>query len=159
MDYSQQIGEFWRNHLWAGVIASESLSLQEDVEDSEIRSLYQYMPVQAAANNMFDPEQHPYFERTLYIERRGEMQKLTPDGSRGRKRILILVSDSTTVFVAGKKTQTNILSDLAQAKNGSLAMYTEIIYEPLWGKTLTEISSKIVNLVDQTIIRYGVADP
>ena len=60
MDYSQQIGEFWKRQLWAGVIASESLSLQEDVEDSEIRVLYQYMPVQAAANNMFDPEQYPY---------------------------------------------------------------------------------------------------
>ena len=158
MDFSQQIGEFWKNHLWAGVIASESLSLQEDVEDSEIRSLYQYMPVQAAANNMFDPEQHPYLRELCTLGDEG-MQKLMPDGSRGRKRILILVSDSTTVFVAGKKTQTNILSDLASAKNGSLAMYTEIIYEPLWGKTLTEISSKIVNLVDQTIIRYGVSDP
>ena len=158
MDFSQQIGEFWKRQLWAGVIASESLSLQEDVEDSEIRSLYQYMPVQAAANNMFDPEQHPYLRELCTLEDEG-MQKLTPDGSRGRKRILILVSDSTTVFVAGKKTQTNILSDLASAKNGSLAMYTEIIYEPLWGKTLTEISSKIVNLVDQTIIRYGVSDP
>ncbi|CAE7666482.1 unnamed protein product [Symbiodinium sp. KB8] len=158
MDYSQQIGEFWKRHLWAGVIASESLSLQEDVEDSEIRALYQYMPVQAAANNMFEAEQYPYLRELCTLEDEG-MQKLMPDGSRGRKRILILVSDSTTVFVAGKKTQTNILSDLASAKNGSLAMYTEIIYERLWGKTLTEISSKIINLVDQTIVRYGISDP
>ena len=87
------------------------------------------------------------------------MSLLMPDGSRGRKRILILVSDSTTVFVAGKKTKTNILSDLAAAKNTSLSMYTEIIYEPLWGKTLTEISARIVALIDQTIMRYGVSDP
>ncbi|CAE7746523.1 unnamed protein product, partial [Symbiodinium microadriaticum] len=38
-------------------------------------------------------------------------------------------------------------------------MYTEIIYEPLWGKTLTEISARIVALIDQTIMRYGVSDP
>ena len=59
------------------------------------RSLYQYMPVQAAANNMFDPEQHPYLRELCTLDDEG-MQKLTPDGSRGRKRILILVSDSTT---------------------------------------------------------------
>ena len=84
MDFSQQIGEFWKRQLWAGVIASESLSLQEDVEDSETRSLYQYMPVQAAANNMFDPVQHPYLRELCALEDEG-MQKLTPDGSRGRK--------------------------------------------------------------------------
>ena len=158
MDYSQQIREFWQRQLWAGVIASESLSLQEDVEDAEIKALYQYMPVQAAAANMFDPESFPYLREVCSLDDDG-MSLLMPDGSRGRKRILILVSDSTTVFVAGKKTKTNILSDLAAAKNTSLCMYTEIIYEPLWGKTLTEISARIVALIDQTIIRYGVSDP
>ncbi|OLP98785.1 hypothetical protein AK812_SmicGene18734 [Symbiodinium microadriaticum] len=158
MDYSQQVRDFWQRQLWAGVIASESLSLQEDVEDAEIKALYQYMPVQAAAANMFDPECFPYLREVCSLDDAG-MSLLMPDGSRGRKRILILVSDSTTVFVAGKKTKTNILSDLAAAKNTSLSMYTEIIYEPLWGKTLTEISARIVALIDQTIMRYGVSDP
>ena len=44
----------------------------------------------------------------------------------------ILVSGSTTVFVAGRRTQTNILSDLVAAKTGALAMYHEVIYEPLF---------------------------
>ena len=158
MDYSQQVRDFWQRQLWAGVIASESLSLQEDVEDAEIKALYQYMPVQAAAANMFDPESFPYLREVCSLDDTG-MSLLMPDGSRGRKRILILVSDSTTVFVAGKKTKTNILSDLAAAKNTSLSMYMEIIYEPLWGKTLTEISARIVALIDQTIMRYGVSDP
>ena len=158
MDYSQQVRDFWQRQLWAGVIASESLSLQEDVEDAEIKALYQYMPVQAAAANMFDPESFPYLREVCSLDDNG-MSLLMPDGSRGRKRILILVSDSTTVFVAGKKTKTNILSDLAAAKNTSLSMYMEIIYEPLWGKTLTEISARIVALIDQTIVRYGVSDP
>ena len=158
MDYSQQVRDFWQRQLWAGVIASESLSLQEDVEDAEIKALYQYMPVQAAAANMFDPESFPYLREVCSLDDTG-MSLLMPDGSRGRKRILILVSDSTTVFVAGKKTKTNILWDLAAAKNTSLSMYMEIIYEPLWGKTLTEISARIVALIDQTIMRYGVSDP
>ncbi|OLP81015.1 hypothetical protein AK812_SmicGene38505 [Symbiodinium microadriaticum] len=52
---------------------------------------------------------------------------------------------------------TNILSDLIAAKSGALAMCPEIIDEPLWGKTLTEITAKITSLVDQ--IKYGVGNP
>ena len=38
-------------------------------------------------------------------------------------------------------------------------MYTEAIYDPRWGKTLTEVTATITALVDQTIIRYGISDP
>ena len=66
-----------------------------------------------------------------------------------------MVSDSTTYFVAGRRTRNNILSDLLAAKQGALSPYTEIIYEPLWGKTLSEITEKAIQLVDQTVVRYG----
>ena len=80
MDYSQQIGEFWQRQLWAGVIASENLSLQEDVEHSEIKALYQYMPVQAATSNMFDPELYPCLRELCTLDNEG-MSQLMPDGS------------------------------------------------------------------------------
>ncbi|CAE7208989.1 unnamed protein product [Symbiodinium microadriaticum] len=77
MDYSQQIGEFWQRQLWAGVIASENLSLQEDVEHSEIKALYQYMPVQAATSNMFDPELYPCLRELCTLDNEG-MSQLMP---------------------------------------------------------------------------------
>ena len=58
--YNERVCEFWQRQAWAGVIASASRSLCEDVEDSEIKALYQLLPVQCAAHNMFDPTEFPY---------------------------------------------------------------------------------------------------
>ena len=43
-------------------------------------------------------------------------------------------------------------------KSGPLSLYTEVIYEPLWGKTLSQIVAKIQTLVEQTVIRYALVD-
>ena len=62
---------FWQRQAWAGVIASESLSLCEDIEDSEIKALYQFMPVQCAASNMFDPAEFPYLCELCTLDQNG----------------------------------------------------------------------------------------
>ena len=84
--FDEQVSEFWQRQAWAGVIASESLLLCEDVEDSEIKALYQYMPVQSAAHNMFDPAEFPYLRELCTLRSEG-LGRLMPDGSRGRKHV------------------------------------------------------------------------
>ena len=52
-------------------------------------------------------------------------------------RYLVLVSDSCTVFLAGKNTSVDLAEDLIeQTVSGVFSQYRAVVYHPMWGKTL-----------------------
>ena len=54
-----------------------------------------------------------------------------------RVRYLVLVTDSFTVFLAGKHTGVDLAGDLVeQVATGVMTNYKAVIYKPVWGKTL-----------------------
>ena len=59
-------------------------------------------------------------------------------------RYLILVSDSLTVFLAGKQTGVDLAGDLVeQVATGVMSNYKAVICKPLWGKTLPILVAQV----------------
>ena len=94
------------------------------------------MNPQTALAASIDHLRLPGLSRLSTIANAG-LSEIQPDASRGRVRYLVLVTDSFSVFLAGKHTGVDLAGDLVeQVATGVMTNYKAVIYKPLWGKTL-----------------------
>ena len=94
------------------------------------------MNPQTALAASIDHLRLPGLSRLSTIANAG-LSQIQPDASRGRVRYLVLVTDSFSVFLAGKHTAVDLAGDLVeQVATGVMTNYKAVIYKPLWGKTL-----------------------
>ena len=78
------------------------------------------------------------------------LSEIQPDASRGRVRYLVLVTDSFSVFLAGKNTGVDLAGDLVeQVAQGVMSQYKAVTYKPLWGKTLPILVAQARDAVDE----------
>ena len=86
------------------------------------------------------------------------LQLLKPEAHKGRRRVLVVCSDSFTVFQRSNRGWTDIAGDLEQLRvDGTLSAYERVIYRPLWGKSLPRIVNEITKAVQATIDEFSNA--
>ena len=111
--------------------------LRRDPEfEKAVRLFYANVNPQTALAASIDHARLPGLSRLSTIANSG-LSEIQPDASRGRVRYLVLVTDSFSVFLAGKNTGVDLAGDLVeQVAKGVMSQYTAVSYKPLWGKNL-----------------------
>ena len=88
------------------------------------------MNPQTALGASIDHMRLPGLSRLASISNAG-LSEIQPDASRGRVRYLVLVSDSYTVFLAGKASSVDLAGDsIEQVSSGVLNNYRAVVYHP-----------------------------
>ena len=141
---------FWQDIMWSAVLSEE---FQADCGDPEfekvVRPFYANVNPQAALAASIDHARLPGLSRLSTIANSG-LSEIQPDASRGRVRYLVLVTDSFSVFLAGKNTGVDLAGDLVeQVAKGVMSQYTAVSYKPLWGKTLPIIVAQARDAVGE----------
>ena len=98
------------------------------------------------------------FVASLRFRTKAFLQLLKPESRKGRRRVLVVCSDSFTVFQRSNRGWTDIAGDLEQLRvDGTLTAYERVIYRPLWGKSLPHIVNEITKAVQATIDEFSGA--
>ena len=114
--------EWVHSLLWCAVFGDElSQTIDEDYAAS-LASIYSDKPPQLAAQISLTAsancDQFPNIRRLCEVGDEG-LARIQPGDSRGRERGVIVVSDSTTIFMAGKRTFGDLAPDFAKMREGS----------------------------------------
>ena len=114
-----------------------------------MRPFYANVNPQTALAASIDHLRLPGLSRLAPISNAG-LGETQPDASRGRVRYLVLVSDSFTVFLAGKRTSVDLSGDLIeQVSTGVMSNYKAVIYKRMWGKTLPVLVAQAKSSVQE----------
>ena len=149
--------EFWHGQLMTAAMSAEvrRFGLSGNVEE-KLRAMYQNVPSQIAATTALQPGEAGPLTKIAQISDEG-LAKLQPNHVLGRQRALVLVSDSTTVFLASASrghSRMDLSHDImARAKN-LLPEYADIRYEPLWGSNITKLVERATALTNQLLALY-----
>ena len=131
-----------------GARSSQKSSRQVVATQSSKRRSGPLNPQTALAASI-DHARLPGLSRLSTIANSG-LSEIQPDASRGRVRYLVLVTDSFSVFLAGKNTGVDLAGDLVeQVAKGVMSQYTAVSYKPLWGKTLPILVAQARDAVDE----------
>ena len=152
----QEYTQFWHQSMWSASLAEEFKLAGGDVAYGKtIMASYEGCPPQMAVQVSFNERDAPGLHRLAKISDRG-LQMLKPESIRGRRRVLVICSDSFTVFQKSNRGFTDLAGDLeALRADGTLSAYEKIVYRPLWGKSLPHIVHQITNAVQALIDEYS----
>ena len=93
---------FWHEVMWAAVLAEEfQAGCGDDEFEHAARPFYANVNPQTALAASIDHSRLPHLSKLSGILNTG-LGEIQPDASPGRARYVVLVSDSYTVFLAGK---------------------------------------------------------
>ena len=144
--------EWLHSLMWCAVFGDELSQTTSEDYTSTIAAVYAEKPPQIAAQVTFagsaNSDQFPTIRKLAEVSDEG-LARIQPGDSRGRERGLIVVSDSTTVFMAGKRTFCDLAPDFQELRtgNGILSHYQYLEYAPIWGAALPSIVDKVHELV------------
>ena len=144
--------EWLHSLLWCAVFGDELSQTTSEDYTNTIAAVYAEKPPQVAAQVTFagsaNSDQFPTIRRLAEVSDEG-LSRIQPGDSRGRERGLVIVSDSTTVFMAGKRTFCDLAPDFKELRsgNGILSHYHYLEYAPIWGAALPSIVDKAHELV------------
>ena len=144
--------EWLHSLMWCAVFGDELSQTTSEDYTNTIAAVYAEKPPQIAAQVTFagsaNSDQFPTIRKLAEVSDEG-LAKIQPGDSRGRERGLIVVSDSTTVFMAGKRTFCDLAPDFQELRtgNGILSHYQHLEYAPIWGAALPSIVDKVHELV------------
>ena len=145
--------EWLHSLMWCAVFGDELSQTTSEDYTSTIAAVYAEKPPQIAAQVTFagsaNSDQFPTIRKLAEVSDEGLARRIQPGDSRGRERGLIVVSDSTTVFMAGKRTFCDLAPDFQELRtgNGILSHYQYLEYAPIWGAALPSIVDKVHELV------------
>ena len=144
--------EWLHSLMWCAVFGDELSQTTSEDYTNTIAAVYAENPPQIAAQVTFagsaNSDQFPTIRKLAEVSDEG-LARIQPGDSRGRERGLIVVSDSTTVFMAGKRTFCDLAPDFQELRtgNGILSHYQYLEYAPIWGAALPSIVDKVHELV------------
>ena len=93
---------FWQDIMWSAVLSEEfQAGCGDDEFEKAVRPFYANVNPQTALAASIDHLRLPGLSRLSTIANAG-LSEIQPDASRGRVRYLVLVTDSFSVFLAGK---------------------------------------------------------
>ena len=131
----EQNRAFWHEVMW---------SCGDEEFERAVRPVYANVNPQTALGASIDHMRLPCLSKLASIST-ARLSKIQPDASRGRACYLVLVSDSYTVFPAGKNRNVDLAGDLIeQMATGVFNQYPAVIYHPMWGKTLPVLVAQAV---------------
>ena len=150
-----QAVEYWHGTLWAAVWSAELVESDDaPLQAAALNNLYRGIPAQLAlAMSIKDFDLHR-LPLVANISDEG-LSLLHPESVRGLVKALVIVTDSTTMLRAGRKTTTDLERDLQGLRRDLLCNYTVVEYRPLWGKTLPTLVKTAMELSDQLERRYA----
>ena len=150
-----QLLEYWHGNLWASVWAAELIDADDQpLQAAALNSLYKGIPAQlAVAMSTKDYDLHR-LPLVANIADEG-LSLLSPESVRGILRALVIVTDSTTMLRAGRRTTTDLDRDLQGLRRDLLCNYEVVEYHPMWGKTLPTLVKKALELSDQLERRFA----
>ena len=142
--------------LWTAVFGEKvSQTLDPDYWRSTAM-LYHGQPPQLAAsvslNQSKTKEQYPTLRKMCEVSDE-DLIRIQPGCSRGHERGLIVVSDSNTIFMAGKKKFCNLQSGFEGLMSGSniLSHYNHLRYVPVLGASLRPMVDRVHDLVNEVV--------
>ena len=146
----EQNRAFWHEVMWTAVLAEEfQAGCGDDEFEHAVRPFYANVNPQTALAASIDHARPPLLSKLSSISNTG-LSEIQPDASRGRARYLVLVSDSCTVFLAGKSTSVDLAGDLIeQTISGVFSQYRAIQYRPMWGTTLPVLVAEAVKTTQE----------
>ena len=107
---------FWHQTQWSAALAEEFELAGGDAEHGlPVMTSYEGCPPQMAAQVCFSERHFPNLHAVAAVGDEG-LKYLKPETYRGRRRFLVVVSDSFTVFQKSRRTWTDLANDL-QAQN------------------------------------------
>ena len=116
---------FRQDIMWSVVL------LEDDEFERAVRPFYANVNPQTALAASIDHLRLLGLSRLSTIANAG-LSEIQPDASRGRVRCLVLVSDSFTVFLAGKHTGVDLAGNwVEQVETGVMTNFKAVIYKPL----------------------------
>ena len=133
--------EWLHSLLWCAIFMDEDFT-------TDLSAVYADKPPQVAAQVTFagsaNADQFPTINKLAEVSDEG-LSRIQPGDSRGREKGLVIVSDSTTVFMAGKRTFCDRAPDIKEMRtgNGILSHYAHVEYCPIWGASLPPIVDKV----------------
>ena len=150
--------QYWHQSMWSASLAEEFKLAGGDVAyGNTVMASYEGCPPQIAVQVSFSERDTPGLRRLAQVSDQG-LQLIKPESHKGRRRILVVCSDSFTVFQRSNRGWTDLAGDLEQLRvDGTLSAYERVIYRPLWGKSLPHIVHEITKAVQETIDEFSGA--
>ncbi|OLQ04708.1 hypothetical protein AK812_SmicGene12191 [Symbiodinium microadriaticum] len=148
--------EWLHSLLWCDIFGDELSQTTSEDFTTTLSAVYADKPPQVAAQVTFagsaNADQFPTIKKLAEVSDEG-LSRIQPGDSRGREKGLVIVSDSTTVFMAGKRTFCDLAPDIKEMRtgNGILSHYAHVEYCPIWGASLPPIVDKVHELVGKII--------
>ena len=150
--------QYWHQSMWSASLAEEFKLAGGDIAYGQtVMASYEGCPPQVAVQVSFSERDTPGLRRLAQVSDQG-LQLIKPESHKGRCRILVVCSDSFTVFQRSNRGWTDIAGDLEQLRvDGTLSAYERVIYRPLWGKSLPHIVNEVTKAVQETIDEFSGA--
>ena len=148
--------EWFHSLLWCDIFGDELSQTTSEDFTTTLSAVYADKPPQVAAQvtsaGSANADQFPTIKKLAEVSDEG-LSRIQPGDSRGREKGLVIVSDSTTVFMAGKRTFCDLAPDIKEMRtgNGMLSHYAHVEYCPIWGASLPPIVDKVHELVGKII--------
>ena len=105
---------FWQDIMWSAVLSEAfQAGCGDDEFEKAVRPFYANVNPHTALAASIDHLRLPGSSRLSAIANAG-LSEIQPDASRGRVRYLVLVTDSFSVFLAGKRSSVDLAGDLVE---------------------------------------------
>ena len=116
--------QYWHQSMWSASLAEEFKLAGGDVAyGNTVMASYEGCPPQIAVQVSFSERDTPGLRRLAQVSDQG-LQLIKPESHKGRRRILVVCSDSFTVFQRSNRGWTDLAGDLEQLRVMGRSLHT-----------------------------------